>query len=240
MLKRKITATEHGTLSAEVQKFYLLVDGHYMLQADDATELNNALDREKLRANGLQIQVTALTGQVTSLTADNTDLRSKKADVLSVETSFNAQIAGLKLSHTTQLAAKDKQLHKVLVTNTAASLAKEMAGDNAHLLQPIIEQRLLADSTGDDAVVKILGPDGKPSALKLEELQKELVDSGKYKAILVTSKASGSAGHTNTTRPEGIPQDKKFKDLTQAERIEWNKSDPDGFAKASAESRQVV
>lgn len=240
MLKRKITAAEFAGLHDEVKKFYTKEGEGYLLQADDATELKNAMERERLEKEGLKMQVASLTRTNTDLSTENITLKNKSGDVLAIERSWEGKLAAAQNESKEKLAAKDKQLHKLLVTNTASAMATELAGENAHLLIPVIEQRLQIDTSGADATVRILDAEGKPSALKPAELQKELVDSKKYNAILIANRASGSATGSPITRPKGIPLDKKFKDLTQDERVSWHKEDPTGFQKASDESRRVI
>jgi hypothetical protein len=240
MLKRKISAAEFNGLHDEVKKFYAKEGEGYLLQADDATELKNAVERERLEKEGLKLQVTTLTRTNSELSTENVTLKNKSGDVLAIERSWEGKLAAQKNEYDGKLEKKDKQLHKVLVKKTAESLATEMAGENAHLLSPIIEARLQADTSTEDATVRILDAEGKPSAFKIEDLKKELVDSKKYGAILIANRAGGSATGNNNVRPKGIPADKKFKELTQDERIAWHKEDPAGFAKAAEESRRVV
>lgn len=239
MLKGKLSAGEFAGLHDEVKKYYKQSGEHYLLQTEESAELVNARDREKLRAEGLVLQVKGLEKNVSDVNGELAQLRAKSGDVLSIERSWEGKLTAAENASKAKLDAKDKQLHDVLVVQTALSLATTMAGENAHLLAPVIEKRLQADTTGDKAVVRILDLEGKPTALKLEELQKEIVDSAKYKAILIASKASGSATPTNLTRPKAVPQDKPFKDLTQAERVEWHNSDPASF-KAASDANQVA
>lgn len=245
MLKYKLSAAEFTALPEALKQYYLKTGEEYLLQTDTATELQNANHRLKIEKEGLEQQISGPTGftvQIRNLTTENAELRTKKADVLSLEQTHRSQMDGLKTSHTTELSKKDKQIHKLLVVKTAEQMARDMAGDNAHLLQPILEKRLTADLTGEEPVLKFLDANGNPAAADFtaEKLQKEIVDSKKYGAILIASKASGSATHQQSSRPASVPQDKKFKDLTEAERIEWNKRDPQGFKEAADAARRVV
>jgi len=247
MLKHKITAAEFAAFPEVLKAYYKQEGNDYLLQTDTATELQNANTRLKIEKDGLQNQVTGLTTNITTLTAEVTDLRSKKSDVLSLENTHKAQVAGLQQSHETQLKKKDTQLHKLLVTNTAAQIAANLAGENAHLLQPVIEKRLAADLTADEPFVYVIDEKGVKTDVKLNlqdatkcGLSKELVDSKKFSAILIASKASGSTGSNNNSRPTGIPKDKKFNELSESERTAWWKADPKGFNDAaSAEGRKI-
>lgn len=237
MLKCKLTAAEHAALPEGVKSYYKQSGETFLLQTDEAADLISARNQEKLRADGLQIQVTGLTSQVTSLTTENQQIRSASGNVVALEASWKAKVQAVENDRDTKLGVKDKQLQKVLVSNVAQTLATEMAGDNAHLLVPVIQARLSADTTGEEAVTRILDAEGKPSASTIADLKKQLVDSGKYKAILIASQASGSAANTSTSRPAAVPKDKKFNELTEAERILWNKEDAAGFKKAADDFR---
>ena len=241
MLKCKVTAAEYAALPEALKAFYKQSGESYLLQTDEAAELIAARDREKLRADGLQGQVSSLTTQVTTLTTENLSLKQKGGDVLSIETSWKAKLDSLERTTNDKLAAKDKQLQQVLVVKEAEKLATKMAGNNSHLLAPVIQLRLSADTSGEQAITRVLDVQGKPSALTLDELEKELRESKKYDAILIASHASGSATTgTNPPRPSAVPKDKPFKDLTEQERIDWFKADPAGFEQAKAAARRVV
>jgi len=146
MLKRKISAAEFAGLHDEVKKFYSKEGEGYLLQADDAAELKNALERITLEKKGVELQVSTLTKTNTDLSTENITLKNKSGDVLAIERSWQGKLDAAQNESKEKLAAKDKQLHKLLVTNTAATMATEMAGENAHLLIPVIEQRLQADT----------------------------------------------------------------------------------------------
>jgi|ERR1051326_270839 hypothetical protein len=241
MLKCKLTAAEHAALPEALRSYYKQSGENYLLQTDEAADLIAARDREKQRADGLQGQVTGLTKQVGDLNVEKAAWTARNGDTVALEASWKAKVQAVEADRDTRLAAKDKQLQQVLVVKEAEKLATKMAGSNAHLLAPVIQLRLAADTTGDNAVTRVLDAQGKPSALTLDEFEKELRDSKKYDAILIASHASGSATTgNNPPRPSAVPKDKAFKDLTEQERKDWFKADPAGFEQAAAAARRVV
>ena len=86
---------------------------------------------------------------------------------------------------------------------------------------PHIKNRLVADFEGDEPVTRILGPDGKPSNMTLDDLEKEFVANKDFSAIIVGSKASGGAGGGEQRRKTGGASDSDKKlDLSKAKPFE--------------------
>jgi hypothetical protein len=240
MFKRKIDKAAYDALHDEVKKMYKEIDGNYILQVEES-ELVRAKDREKERADSLQTKLDVAEKarkEAEDKLADDEHLAARKTgDIKTIEKSWEKKVKAAEDKGLEAVAVKDKQLQKVLITEKATTIAAAIAGDNAHLLVPVIERRLKADTSGTEAITRVLDDKGEPSALTLDELQKEIVANPKFSAIVVASKGSGGAtntGHT-TSRPSTVPKDKKFGDLSEKERTDWAKADEKSFVAAHQE-----
>jgi hypothetical protein len=85
----------------------------------------------------------------------------------------------------------------------------------------------------------VLDINGALSAASLDDLKKEFGANAKFSAIVIASKATGGAGG-NRNSGSAVLNGKKFGELSEAERVELYKSDPEGFKAASEASRQAT
>lgn len=219
-LRRKITAEQFTALSELLQAEYKKdANGAYVLDTDDASELTSTIERLRKAEKDLKTSLTSTQAERDDLAAriaaaEHNDL-SKRGDVEALnkswETKFNATTGELKA----QLSARDDLLKSSAVDGFASKLANEIS-TSPNLMVRVIKDRLVADLEGNAATVKILGTDGKPSALTTEDFKKELLANKEYAAILIGSRASGSAakppaGSARTTNPPITPPDPTVK-----------------------------
>lgn len=239
-LKRKITKAEFDGLNATIQAEYKLDGADYILQAegfDDPAELKRALDRVRLEATDSKTRVTELETKLATIT--DTDAR-RAGDIATLERSWQGKLTAKETEFAGKLAEKDRFIQSTLVDSVALTLATELSGDNASLLVPHVLPRLAADLTGEKPLTRILDKDGKPSALSVEDLKKELAADKRFAPIIIASRASGGgAAGGNNGGNGGAPSGKKFKELNDKERTDWYKSDPKAFEAAAAADRRA-
>lgn len=107
---------------------------------------------------------------------------------------------------------------KTAVSTEAKRIAANLAIKGSEtVLERIVRDRLTAEfvSPTDPAAVKVLTADGKPSALTLDELEKELQNDKALAPIIVGSRARGAGGSDpsagggggNTVRNSDLPTD---------------------------------
>lgn len=238
-MKRKLTKVEFETLHAELQKMYKAEGDIYVLQLahdpdNDPAELRRARDREKITADSEKARADKAEADLAKI---NTTTARSSGDIDALEKSWQQKLDKQKADADALIAKKDKFIREALVESKATAMAIELAGDNAELLKPHILARLQADNLDSDSpTTRVLDTAGKPSALSLEDLQKEFVANKKFSAIIIASKASGGAtGKQNVSANGGAGRssEKKFSELSEAERIDWYKRDPAGFTEAS-------
>jgi hypothetical protein len=192
-LKKKITKAEHEKLN-DVFKAEYIEDGEGFRLDVEGEEDTGALKRAKDRESQLRKEAEkSLKDAQDQLDALGTDDARKKGDIATLEASWKAK---LETEQTAHLATKDKYqgvFKKNLVDSKATEIATKISKVPS-LLARIIRDRLSVDFEGDEPTTRVLDASGKPSALTLDDLQKELVANPEYADIIIASKASGGAG----------------------------------------------
>lgn len=197
-LKRKITKEAHGKLDDALKAFYVEKDGEFVLDIDgdtsddDVAALKRARDREKEEAKAAKLKAKELQEQLDELSGNDA---KKRGDIETLEKSWKEKNEKITKEFTDKLAAKDSFIKSSLIDANVTKLATKIS-NNATLMSPHIRNRLDVDFSGDSPVLKVLDKDGKPSALSLDDLEKELVANKDFSAIIIGSKASGSASKT--------------------------------------------
>lgn len=154
---------------------------------------------------------------------------AKAGDIEALQKSWGEKYAKLEAESGEKLKAAQSEIRRLVVVENAARIASELAvPGSAEVLQRFIEDRLDCD---DSHKLTIRGADGKASALTLDELKKEIASDKRFAPLILASKATGSgaAGVQN-----GGGAAKPLSQMGDAERTEWARRDPEGFAKAVA------
>ena len=115
-----------------------------------------------------------------------------------------------------------QSFHKKTVTE----LAVKLAGENAPLLEPHIHSRIVIEAPDGTNLVRVLGKDGKASALSLDDLVNEFKAEKLYAPILQAGRASGSGtpggGSNNGGAGGGSGEKAKLPaNATPAQKVEW-------------------
>jgi len=233
------------TLRAEYKeqdgKFYLDIDGiddHHGVGA-----LRRAKEYEKDEARKAKLKATDLQTQLDKANSDMEDLRKNgipKGDVDALEQSYKDKYKKAEDKLNEKISALTQTLESHLLDGSAMKLATELAAkpEYVELLMPHIRNRMKLEAGESDAhVVRVLDKDGKPSALNMDDLKKELLGNKAFAAILTGSKAQGGGAGGGQGGGAANYRNKKFNELTEAERKEWYKDDPEGFKAASEANR---
>lgn len=151
----------------------------------------------------------------------------KSGDVESLDKSWQKKHADALAAKEAELGTVKGTLNKLLVDNVAVQLATELAvqGSSA-LLIPHIKSRLEVDTSSGEPKTVVLGPDGKRSALTIEELKAELAANPAFAPVIAGSKAtgggaSGTGGGGGAAKTIARPQ---FDRMEAAERSNFLKS----------------
>ena len=179
-----------------------------MAEAAEKVEIDKA-ELEQLQSavaniGSLQESITKLEENNKALLKEKTDAKSaaqkaaeeaakKSGDVEAIEQSWKEKLAAETAARDEKIATFQQTISNLTVGSTAQAMAAELAlPGSADVLLPHISKRLKVEITETGPIVRVLDKDGKPSALSIEELKKEIVAEKAFAPLLVGSMASGS------------------------------------------------
>lgn len=124
------------------------------------------------------------------------EARRKGEDIVALEASYKAREA----TFLEQIEAQAKETKRALKEKTALEVASELSG-TPEVLLPHVEKRLRVEEVDGNRIVRVLGTDGKMSAMSLADLKAEFRANKSFAAVLTGSRASGSgaSGERNST-----------------------------------------
>jgi hypothetical protein len=192
-LKRKISKSEYEALNDVLKAEYKANGDNFVLDTDDAQELINARDLEKREKDAAKAKLKEVETELA-------ELKKNGGDFEAVENSYKQKVASLE--------AQIGQLNTTLTSERRDRYANAEAQKIAakftvpSIMQELIAKRLDIDPK-NPSTVRVLDKDGKPSAMSIADLEKEFVDNPEYKAIVVASKATGSAGNPPNRQASG-------------------------------------
>ena len=192
-LKKRITKEEHSKL-ADALKFEYVEDGDgFRLDVDgdeDTGPLRRAKDRESQLRRDAEKRAKEAEDRLAEIEGD--DAR-KKGDISTLEKSWQKKLDDANAASQAKIDKLTSHTTKTLVDNVALSVATKISNAPSIIL-PHIRARLQANFDGDEPTTVVLGKDGKPSAMTIDELSAEFVANKDFSAIITGSKASGGAG----------------------------------------------
>ena len=153
----------------------------------------------------------------------------KKGDIDALEKSWGEKFTARETELLNEKKALEAQVYKLTVGSKATELAAKLAvpGSDSVLL-PHISNRLQVETVDGEIKIRVLDLQGKPSALSIEDLEKEFRANEAFKPLIRASNASGSGASGG----QGGGATKKPSEMTTAERQEWQLRDPSGFKAA--------
>lgn len=192
-------------------KFYLSVEG--LDDHPDVGALKRAKDHEKTSRQKVEKQFVDLQEQLKSLSEDRDNLLKgaiPKSDVDKLEGSWKQKLATRESELTEQINNLSSHLNTMLVDNVAQNLASKISRV-PQLMMPHIKDRLKAEFVDGQPVTRVLDGEGKPSALSVADLEKELFTNPIFASIIIGSRASGSGadgGFSGSGAPSKIDYSK--------------------------------
>lgn len=123
------------------------------------------------------------------------DAAKKSGDVEALEKSWSEKLANETKDRDARLTEYEQMVNKMTIGSQAQKLAAELAlPGSADVLLPHIERRLSVEIKDGVPITRVMDANGKPSALSLEDLRKEIESNTAFAPLLTGSKASGSGG----------------------------------------------
>lgn len=116
----------------------------------------------------------------------------KAGDTEALDKSWNQKHSEAIAAKEAELAGLRGTLNTLLVDNVATNLANELAVQgSAALLMPHIKGRLAVEIRDGQPKTVVIGQDGKPSALTIDELKAEFANNAAFAPVIAGSKATG-------------------------------------------------
>ena len=151
----------------------------------------------------------------------------KSGDIEALENSWREKLE----SSQTELKGQLTQYQSMVAEITSGSEARKLASDLAlpghtELLLPHIQSRLTTEIREGRPQVRVLDAGGNPSALSVEDLRKEIATNPLFAPILAGSRASGGG---QTGGSNGGSARKPFDQMSDSEKVELRKADPQEY-----------
>lgn len=156
-----------------------------------------------------------------------------KADVEALEGSWREKVTKAETERDEARKAHDTEVAGLTVGATADQVARELFTVPG-VMKEVVRKRLTTEVVDGVRQVRVKDASGKPSAMTLDELKAELKANPEYAGVVIAGKGSGgnSGGNGNGGNGGAGGGNKKFHELSETERIEFAKRDPDGFRAA--------
>lgn len=205
-------------------KFVLKVKGIPQLQNDDG--LRKKVDELLAEKKAEQQKRKEAEEQARKEAEENA---RKKGDIDALEKSWGEKFTARETELLNEKQSLEAQVYKLTVGSKATELAAKLAvpGSDSVLL-PHISNRLQVETVDGEIKIRVLDLQGKPSALSIEDLEKEFRANEAFKPLIRASNASGSGASGG----QGGGATKKPSEMTTQERVEWKQRDPVGFKAA--------
>jgi|PlaIllAssembly_1097288.scaffolds.fasta_scaffold07216_3 hypothetical protein len=158
--------------------------------------------------------------------------KGTRSEIEALEASWQQKLSEEQVKHTEALALRDASLRGVLVDSESKRIAAKIALNvpSAELLAESIQRRLTVEiGTDGKAVTRVLDLAGKPSAATLDDLEKEIVATPKYAALLSGNRATGGSAPGSSGAGSALPG-----------KIDWLRGNPAEIAAAAAKVNPLL
>jgi hypothetical protein len=150
----------------------------------------------------------------------------KSGDIEALEKSWSQKLDSV----TEEQKSRIRELEMMMTRVTSGSEARKLAADlalpgHSDLLLPHIERRLTTEIKDGRPVVRVLDADGRPSAMSVDDLRREIAGTSLFAPILAGSRANGAGGAAHS----GGVGERKFSEYTSAELVALHRSDPQAY-----------
>lgn len=151
----------------------------------------------------------------------------KAGDIEALENSWREKLETSQSELKQQLISYQSMVSQITSGAEARKLASDLAlPGHTELLLPHIQSRLTTEIHDGQPRVRVLDAAGNPSALSVDDLRKEIATNPLFAPILAGSRASGGG---QTGQSSGGTSRKPFDQMTDSEKVELRKADPQEY-----------
>ena len=208
-MKRKLNKEEFEKLSDVMKAEYEEKNGSYFAKIEDEDEALEALRLAKKNESDSHSETKKRLKELQDKLEELTNEGSRKrGDVEALENSWKDKFT----KRETELTEQINNLTSSVSKSTRDSITGQIAAkiSNApNLMKRVLDERVSVEFVEGVATARVLDATGKPSALTIEDLEKEILANKEYAPIIIASRASGGAkapvtpagGTENPTKP---------------------------------------
>lgn len=212
-MKKKLTVKTWNALDAAIKALYKKVEGKdgkeetYMLDleddddddsddddSDEGSAAVRAKNREKEARKAAEQKLKDAQKELAALkkakAKEAEDAARDSGDIATLEASWKKKYEEREAELNGIIAERDGSLRKLLIDSQAETLAREIS-TTPKAMARLIKDRLTIEMVDGEPTVRVLDSNGKPSALTLVELKKEIVSDKELSGMIIGSKASG-------------------------------------------------
>jgi len=207
----KLSQAEYDALPEMLKAMFVKEGDGYVKNFSTAEEVAGLKDsNEKLIAEKKAAREKETAAEKAAREAAEA-LARKNGDVESLEKSWTEKHNKLAAEFEEYKKTSGATIHGLTVGAKVAELGANIFQKNAHLGEHILRSRL---GLNDKNEIVVLGADGKPSALTVEELEKEIRSDERYAPIVAAPISKGTpAGKRNESQQIEPPKAGKLDNL---------------------------
>jgi hypothetical protein len=224
----KLEADNLDAIDEPLRSLYEEKDGKFRLKVEGIPDADGLKKKNNELLDELKGYKRAQKEKEDALAKEREELLAKSGDVEALRKSYDEKMTKITTDYSTREQNYQQQLQKLTVGQTATTLAAELAiPGSAPVLLPHIQARLSMEIRDGVPVTVVLGQDGKPSALTIDDLKSELTANQAFAPIIAASKAAGGgasgSGNGGGAAKKAVTRS-QFDQMNAAQRMEHLKS----------------
>lgn len=224
----KLEADSLDTIDEPLRSLYEEKDGKFRLKVEGIPDADGLKKKNNELLDELKGYKRAQKEKEDALAKEREELLAKSGDVEALRKSYDEKMTKITSDYSTREQNYQQQLQKLTVGQTATTLAAELAiPGSAPVLLPHIQARLSMEIRDGVPVTVVLGQDGKPSALTIDDLKSELTANQAFAPIIAASKAAGGgasgSGNGGGAAKKAVTRS-QFDQMNAVQRMEHLKS----------------
>lgn len=235
-LKRKITKAEYDALSDALKGEYKAEGDNYVLDVEDAgfESLKAEKEAAKREADEAKRKLKEKEDAEAEAKRKAAEDKAKAAgDIAALEKSWKEKAERDAAAAREEGKRALEALRNITVNRTASEMAKKIS-TVPDLVEPLIRARLDVEITDGVPLIRVKDATGRPSALSVNDLEKEFLDNPAYKAVM---KGSGSGGGGAGGAGEGGGAGrKKLSEMSATEEAKFANEHPEEYARMIGQS----
>jgi len=201
-MKRKLSKEDFEKLSDVQKTEYEEKNGSYFLKLEDDEDavaaLRQAKENEVNSHKETKAKLKEMEKRIEEITGEK---NRKEGNVEAIDKSWKEKFAARETELTSEINKFKSNLLNSTKDNLLNGLASKLAKtDTQRIFKKAVEERISVEFDGEKVIHRILDKTGKPSAMTLEDFEKEIIANKEFAPIIVTNKASG--GDSGTTKPK--------------------------------------